>query len=409
MIAHQQIGTYDFSGDVVNGTCIGTHAIAYSSKIQHLYVECSGGGGILEYDVSNPIVPVFVAQHANATGALYETPDEDFIVASDKTNNALHFFVPKESGTASSIEYVVNVPGHPSTPSFWPVSSTEHDDDANDTHVTPAARKLSHGDYIACMPLTDNTNRNHMDDDGNVVCDVYSCSNATDPTDVANGICHYDDSGQSLQQATIDQIELVKSEAEPFGTVCAHCENENNYEDGVCACTPFCGSCADEDYDASNSGVMCVSLHDVVEGGKSEADLIKGAGSILQGEPYAYSPQCGFGRTYRTHKRGGIYDASIANFPTNSLQIINMQTQKFHCAVDLSGAPNQVVYVPPQQPVQNVESGLSAGEIAGIAICSSVFVLLVVGLVWRHKSSKPADTATAGSEVEHAAGKEDML
>jgi hypothetical protein len=174
MINKEQIGTYDFSGDVINGTCIGTHAIAYSSKIQHLYVECSGEGGTLEFDVSTPGSPVFVAQHANVTGALYETPNEAFVVASDKKNNALHFFVPNESGTASSIEYVLNVPGHPSTPTFWPVSSAKHDDDAYNTQVSPAARKLSQTDYIACMPLTENTNRNHMDDDGNVVCDAYN-------------------------------------------------------------------------------------------------------------------------------------------------------------------------------------------------------------------------------------------
>jgi hypothetical protein len=151
---------------------------------------------------------------------------------------------------------------------------------------------------------------------------------------------------------------------------------------------------------------MCVSLHDVVEGGRHEADLIKGAGSVLQGEPYAYSPQCGFGRTYRPHKRGGVYDASVANFPTNSLQIINMETQQFHCAVDLSGAPNHVIYVPPQ-PGQDEEGGLSAGAIVGITIGAAACVLLVVGLVSRYKKGKPS--ATAGSEIKHAAGEDDML
>jgi hypothetical protein len=335
-------------------------------------------------DVNDPTNPKFVAQHDIATGALYETPDEAFVVASDQDGNKLHIFTPNGNGTASSIEYVVDVPGHPSTVSFFPRS----EDKAHD--------------FIACMPLTENTNRNHMDAEGNIVCDYYGCSGASTPDDVANGICHYDSTGRALQEATIDQIETVRSGKEPFGSVCTHCENENNYQDGVCECTPYCGSCADADYDASNSGVMCVSLNDVVAEHTSKAKLVHGAGSVLQGKsPFAYSPQRGFGRTYRTHKRGGIYDASVANFPSNSLQIVNMEMQTLHCGVDLPGAPSRVLYMPPQKG-QNTKSNLSSGAIAGIAIgCTAVVILITAGffIYRRRKGNKETSVGAAASHM----------
>lgn len=383
MISKEQIGTYDFSGDVDASTCVGTHAIAYSSLNNHLYVECTGGGGALELDVNDPTNPKFVKQHDGATGALYETPDEAFVLASDKGGNKLHIFVPNGNGTASSIDYVVSVPGHPSTISFWPRSEENHD-------------------FIACMPLTENTNRNHMDAEGNIVCDYYGCSGALTAEDVANGICHYDSTGRALQEATIDQIETVRAGEKPFGEVCAYCSNENNYVDGICECSPFCGSCADADYDASRSGVMCVSLSDVVSGNTNKAELVKGAGSVLQGSPYAYSPQCGFGRTYRTHKRGGIYDASVAHFPSNSLQIVNMESQTLKCGVDLPGAPSRVLYVPPQEG-QNINSStLSSGAIAGIVIGCTLVVLIVGIFIYRHHGRK--EVPAAGASTSNSAG-----
>lgn len=391
MLSKEQIGTYDFSGDVNTTTCHGTHAIAYSNLNKHLYVECTGEGGALELDVSDPVNPKFVTQHDGATGALYETPDEGFVVASDKGGNKLHVFRPNGNGTASSIEHVVNVPGHPSTVSFWPI---------------PGDKEHS---FIACMPLTENTNRNHMDANGNIVCDYYGCSGASTAEDVANGICHYDETGRSLQEATIDQIEQVRSGAEPFGAVCTHCEDEKNYQDGICECTPFCGSCADADYDATNSGVSCVNLYDVVNGRTDTASLIKGAGSVLQGSPYAYSPQCGFGRTYRTHKRGGIYDASVAHFPSNSLQIVNMETQTLHCAVDLPGAPSRVVYVPPQQGQNASSSTLSAGGIAGIVIGSLAAIVIVGFLVRRRRSGRNETSPEHAGGANHSSGGDDLL
>lgn len=140
-------------------------------------------------------------------------------------------------------------------------------------------------------------------------------------------------------------------------------------------------------------------MSDVVTGSTTKATLIKGAGSVLQGSPYAYSPQCGFGRTYRTHKRGGIYDASVAHFPSNSIQIVNMETQTLKCGVDLPGAPSRVLYVPPQKD-QNASSSLSSGTIAGIAIGCTAVVLIAGFIVYRLSSGRkelPTVPHSAGS------------
>ena len=172
----------------------------------------------------------------------------------------------------------------------------------------------------------------------------------------------------------------VESEVPPYFGACRHCLNQDNFVDGMCTCTPYCGSCADEDYDASKSGVVCFDLNDVVTDTSEATTLIEGAGSVLQGRPYSYSAQCGFGRTYRTHKRGGLYDASVANFPSNSLQIVNMRDLSFHCAVDLPGTPSRVVYVPPQEGEKtgSSSSGLSTGGTAGIVIGAAVAALVAM-------------------------------
>jgi hypothetical protein len=284
-------------------------------------------------------------------------------MAADKGGNKLHIFKPDGTGLQSSIDYVVDVPGHPGSPSFYPKSTLE-----------PS--------YIACMPLTENVNLNNMNANGEVQCSYNGCSQAQTPEDVASGVCLYDSSERSLQEVTLDEIGAVAQQ--PFGSACAYCENPDHFnEDGICVCTPFCGSCADPNYDASQSGVSCVDLGDVFNNGVDEATLIKGAGAVKQGAPYAYSPQCGFGRTYRKSKRGGKYDASAAEIPFNSLQIVNMETQELKCQVQLQGKPNRVVYVPPQ-PVQTrgVQDGkdLSSGAIAGIVI-GSVVVLGVIALL----------------------------
>mmetsp|Transcript_12136 Transcript_12136/g.27244 ORF Transcript_12136/g.27244 Transcript_12136/m.27244 type:complete len:448 (+) Transcript_12136:783-2126(+) len=390
------------SKDVADGTCRGTHAIAYSSQSNHIFAECVGGGGILEYDVADPLNPVFVHQHLDATGSLYETPDQSFVVAANKGGNLLHIFEPQGSGVVTSREYDVVVPGHPSTPTFYPNEES----------------------FIACMPLTENTNRNHMDEDGNVVCDYYGCQGASTPQDVANGICNYDATtgNRQLLQASLSSIQDVRDGAAPFGNACGRCEDESNYNDPVaadeekkCTCTPFCGSCAEEDYDASQSGVVCVDMGAVTSGQTpvdQAANLIKGAGSVRQGAPYSYSAQCGFGRTYRTHKRGGKWDASVAHFPTNSLQLVNMETQALDCAVDLPGVPNRVIYVPPQElEGSNDDDELSSGAIAGISIAAVLlFAVCAALLVTKYRRSASGQEATSPKDgVEEQAPSESTV
>lgn len=289
MNLHETVGTFDYTEFVKPlkhpNYCMGTHAIAYSSKNNHLYLECVGGGGILEIDVNDPANPVFVAKHSQSTGALYEIPDGSAVIASDKGGNQLHVFLPNGPGKESSTEVRVNVPGNPSTPSFYPMKDGSS--------------------YIACMPLTENTNTKHRKD-GQVVCDINGCSGAMNSDDVAHGICAYDPSNpRNLLEVSLNEKENVLAEEAPYNGACIRCESDGNYdENGKCVCTPFCGSCGEPTYDASISGVQCVNLEEVFSSNSSvEATLIEGAGAVEQAGPQSYSPTCGFGRTYRAHKR----------------------------------------------------------------------------------------------------------
>jgi hypothetical protein len=213
--------------------------------------------------------------------------------------------------------------------------------------------------------------------------------------DVEDGVCLYTASGRTLQEVAVEQIVDVVSKAEPYFDACRRCENQDNFIDGMCTCTPNCGSCADEAYDASKSGVVCLDLNDVVSNKTvaTTTTLIEGAGAVIQGKPYSYSAQCGFGRTYRTHKRGGMYDASVANFPSNSVQIVNMRDFTFKCAVDLPGVPSRVLYVPPQggegEESTSSSSGLSGGAISGIVIGAAVVALAAMFVAMR-TVKKPA-------------------
>ena len=164
MATKEQIDSFDYKGiqDVDIIGCRGTHAIAYSSVNKHLYAECSGGGGTLEIDASDPVNLSFVKQWTDVSGSLYEVPDGEFITVVDKAGNKMYVLKPGQSGDGSTKAYEVDVPGHPSTPSFYPIGG----DSSSAT------------DFIACMPLTENTNKNHFDSAGNVACDFYGCNDA---------------------------------------------------------------------------------------------------------------------------------------------------------------------------------------------------------------------------------------
>jgi hypothetical protein len=166
----ETVGTFDYSSFVQDGTCRGTHAIGYASPNKHLYIECSGGGGTLEIDVSDTRQLSFVKQWTDVSGSVYESPDETHIIVSNKGGNMLHVFRPGNTGEESVLAYEVDIPGHPSTPTFFP-AQWKSDDGFDDSADRVA-------DYHVCMPLTENTNQNHINFEGNVVCDAYGCSGA---------------------------------------------------------------------------------------------------------------------------------------------------------------------------------------------------------------------------------------
>jgi hypothetical protein len=155
---------------------------------------------------------------------------------------------------------------------------------------------------------------------------------------------------------------------------CARCADLSNFNSsGVCVCTPDCGYCgaADGDYplNLTQTGVACVDLGAVVDGTVSEATMIPDTGAVAQGAGRPDSPECAYGFTYRNHKRGGRFDASVSDFPTSSVVLVDMATQEKHCQVSIPGKPFRVVYVPrtPQMvegigPVDNNESSTPAGS-----------------------------------------------
>ncbi|KAL7571843.1 hypothetical protein ACA910_002920 [Epithemia clementina (nom. ined.)] len=381
MIEKTIMTTYDFSNATFPETCSGSHSISYSEINQHVYLECTGGGGILEINVADPLDPSFVAQFLEAGGALTRVPLKDFRVAStSKEGNALYIFTPNSNGEASTVTHVVNVPGHPDTPSFWT------DGEWNDT---------------VCMPLTENANINNRNAAGEIVCDFYGCSGATSELDVASGRCLYDASGINLLTVDSTQNDSIVAEEEPFNSACKYCETSENYdnESGLCTCTPGCGLCAEAAYDTTNTGYRCFNWTELLNSAPTTgglvskavttALLIKQGGAVLQGSPNVSSPECGFGETFRPHKRGYIYDASIANIPEDSLVILNMKTEKVQCSAALPGTPTRVIYVPTRgaeriafieerNPVEENVNGVNGWYVfAGVAALSVLAVAVV--------------------------------
>jgi hypothetical protein len=161
METEEQVGTLDFSDQ---SGCFGSHAIAYANANQHIYIECTGPGGLLEIDVSTPRDPVVVKQHLGVTGSIYESPDESYVAVSDKGGNKFHLLKPGNTGQGSSQDFSVDIDGHPGSPAWYPTSSSSLDDGALGFNV--------------CLPLTVNTNQNHYDSDGNLACDYYGCQQA---------------------------------------------------------------------------------------------------------------------------------------------------------------------------------------------------------------------------------------
>lgn len=190
------------------------------------------------------------------------------------------------------------------------------------------------------------------------------------------GICLHDEQGMQLARVT--------KEVTDDNPACGRCTDPTNFDDnGECVCTPHCGSCdPDPAYDDSESGYMCVDLRAAMDGTVTEGTLVANTGGVVQGRPYGGSADCSFGRTYRIHKRGDIYDASVASAPENAIQIINMETQTKDCEVPLPGVPDKVTYVP-LEPT-NIDSMATAQGSNGESGVDAVKILpgLTVALVW---------------------------
>jgi len=288
-------------------------------------------------------------------GALYESPDEQFIVAADKTNNVISVWLPSSSGSKSSLEYKYDVPGHPASPEFFVKHNT--DKESPDFH-----------DHGACFPMTINTNKANYDGE-TLACDYYNCD-VRDANSSAGNRCLYDANGKDLKlNYTLSADAAVLS---PYFGACDACKDTANFDDsGLCVCTPNCGSCASPaDYDGSLSGFQCVDFQDVVDGVGS-AKFIP-AGSVKQGRPYG--PGCGFGRTYRTGKTGTKYVATQTDYGkedgTPGIDIVDIETMEHHCHVDTGVPTFRLIWVPDRHT--------SVDDNAGSRLLTSVFATLLI-------------------------------
>lgn len=382
MDSKQQVGIFNYSSFVAAEECTRAYGMAYSGTNKHLYLECHWEGPMLEFNINSPTDPKFVAKH-NVSGWLFEEPTKGFIVAADRGRNLLHMLMPGFPGQASSVEFQVDVPGRPDQASF----------------LTQGP-----GKGVVCMPLTENVNRNNMDVSGNTACDQFFCGPPQSPEDVAAGMCLYNasDNNRTLLRAPLEDYEKVMNGEAPYLNRCPRCKQKVSYIGGdVCTCTPHCGYCASPDYDTSKTGVRCFHLEDVLEGKSNQSTLIAGAGAIEQPAPTYWDAPCSFGWTHRSSTRGGKYHVSVAHFPSNSLQIVDMSTQKLKCQVDLPGKPDHVLYVPPQPGQHNTMNGLSAESDVVIfmivAVCVLAFVATVLVVFLTRRPSTPSQPSYSKS------------
>lgn len=274
--------------------CRGLHAIEYSPINKHLFGECTGGGGIIEFDVN---VDSVVHQWLDETGALYESPDGGFIVSANKGGSLFHILQPQENGARSTKQYKDILIPNPGSPVFYP--NGEFTDDEGVTFQ----------DYLLFTPLINNPSSNFI-------------------------ACEYADDGQSLR---VDEFtgEVV---------------------------TPDCGSCnPDPQYDGLNSGFAVFDLKDleVHDGESNDATdvepLLISAGGVEPTGPYPYSPECGYGRTYRKASRGGKWIVTGADFDFSgepALAIVDADARALHGFVPLASKPGTITFVPSEKGLE---------------------------------------------------------
>ena len=268
-------------------SCNGLHAVDYSPINGHLFAECTGGGGIIEFDVKNDVL---VHQWLDETGALYESPDGGFIVSSNKANNLFHVLQPQENGDKSTKAFADIMIPSPGSPVFYPNGQAKDKDN------------VTFQDYIVFVPLINNPSYNYVE-------------------------CVYGSDGRSL---AVD-------------------------EDGN-ALTPNCGSCnPDPQYQGRLSGFAYFDLADLsdVDSLYSKDPEFISAGAVEPTAPYPYSPECGYGRTYRKAARGGKFVVSGADFDNDNgepaIVIINAESRELHGSIPIRSRPTWITYVPKEK------------------------------------------------------------
>lgn len=276
--------------------CQGLHAVEYSPVNGHLYAECTGGGGIIEFDAATDTI---VHQWLDETGALYESPDGGFIVSANKAGNLFHVLQPQAAGAKSTKAFKdVMIPA-PGSPIFYP-----------NGRVQDEATGESFEDYLLFTPLINNPSLNFIE-------------------------CQYAEDGQSLAvDANGDAI------------------------------TPNCGSCnPDPQYDGRMSGLAVIDLADLMphDGDDSydnidfedipEPEIIS-AGAVEPTPPYPYSPECGYGRTYRKASRGGTRIATGADFDFEgkpALAVVDAEEKALVGFVTMPSKPSSIAFVPKEK------------------------------------------------------------
>merc|ERR1711959_477883 len=128
--------------------CRGLHAVEYSPVNKHLYAECVGGGGIIEFDATSDML---VHQWLDETGALYESPDGGFIVSSNKAGNLFHVLQPQAGGEKSTKSFKDIMIPSPGSPVFYPNGQAKDKDN------------VTFQDYIVFVPLINNPSYNYVE------------------------------------------------------------------------------------------------------------------------------------------------------------------------------------------------------------------------------------------------------
>jgi len=273
--------------------CRGLHAVEYSPVNKHLYAECVGGGGIIEFDATTDTL---VHQWLDETGAIYESPDGGFIVSANKAGNLFHVLQPQAGGEKSTKGFKDIMIPAPGSPIFYPNGQVRDEETGE-----------SFEDYLLFTPLINNPSRNFIE-------------------------CQYAEDGMTL--ATDANGDVI---------------------------TPNCGSCnEDPQYDGMLSGFAVIDLADLMphDGDDSydnvdindipEPELIS-AGGVEPTAPYPYSPECGYGRTYRKASRGGTRIATGADFDFDgepALAIIDAEEMALVGFVPMPSMPGSIAFVP---------------------------------------------------------------